>query len=103
MKRMIAAVSFGLLASSALAQSFDRSPTDPTMPAYAYDPSAPYGRAEERYASSEDRRQVAASGATRSDLEISTEAQAAGEEQAVGEALDERHLERQEGYFDPSN
>jgi hypothetical protein len=91
-KRIIAAVSFALIASPALAQSFDRSPTDPIMPSYSYDPTV---RSD---ALGEERRQVAAAGTTRSDAEISTEAPV-----NAAADVDERHVERQEGYFDPSN
>ena len=94
MKRIIAAVSFALIASPALAQSFDRSPTDPIMPSYSYDPTV---RSD---ALSEERRQVAAAGTTRSDAEISTDAEAPVNAAAE---VDERHVEHQEGYFDPSN
>lgn len=97
MKRLIAAVSFGLIAAPAFAQSFDRSPTDPVMPAYSYDPTAP------SYTRSEERRQVAAAGLTRSDAEISSDVSDSAQDLAGAEDLAARHIERQDGYFDPSN
>lgn len=82
MKRIIAAVSFALIAAPAAAQSFDRSPTDPVMPSYGVTEPA----------------QLAAGGATRSDMEIATDTRADA-------STDERSMnaERQPGYFDPSN
>ena len=61
MKRIIAAAAaFALVASPALAQSFDRSPTDPVMPSHTYDPTVPsYDRAVDSSAA-EKRRQVGA-------------------------------------------
>jgi hypothetical protein len=41
MKHLIVIASFSFLATPAFAQSFDRSPTDPTMPSATYDPTAP--------------------------------------------------------------
>jgi hypothetical protein len=97
MKHIIAAVSFGLVAAPAFAQSFDRSPTDPVMPAYSYDPTVPF------YSRNEERRQVASAGITRSDAEISSEVRESAEDLDRTEDLAARHIERQEGYFDPSN
>ena len=104
MKRIIAAAAFALVASPALAQSFDRSPTDPIMPSHTYDPTVPsYDRAVDSSAA-EERRQVASSGTTRSDLEISTEASVGATGARAGAAdFEDRHVERHEGYFDPSN
>ncbi len=89
MKRLIAAASFAFIAAPAAAQSFDRSPTDPVMPTYGT-VMPPYGATE--------RAQLAAAGATRSDIEISTDTRADA-------TTDERNVnaERQAGYFDPSN
>jgi hypothetical protein len=97
MKRIIAVVSFGLIASPAFAQSFDRSPTDPTMPAHIYDPTVSSS------APSEERRQVAAAGITRSDAEISNDVRDSAEDLDRAGELAARHAEREEGYFDPSN
>jgi hypothetical protein len=97
MKRIIAVASFGLIASPVFAQSFDRSPTDPTRPAYTYD------RTVSSAAPSEERRQVAVSGITRSDAEISSDVRDSGEDLERAEELAARHVEREEGYFDPSN
>jgi hypothetical protein len=81
MKRLIAAVSFALIAAPAAAQSFDRSPTDPVMPTYGV---------------TERAQLAAAAGSTRSDVEIAAEARA-------GATIDDRNVERQPGYFDPSH
>ena len=81
MKRLIAAVSFALIAAPAAAQSFDRFPTDPVMPTYGATERSQY---------------AAAAGSTRSDAEISTDTRA-------GAAIDQRNVERQPGYFDPSH
>ena len=91
MKHLIAAVSLSLLAAPAVAQStFDRTPTDPVMPSYAYDPTV-----SERAAAQQREHYAAASGATRSDVEIAQPAPVPAYE------YEARHLERQPGYFDP--
>jgi hypothetical protein len=87
MKHLIVIASFAFLATPAFAQSFDRSPTDPTMPSATYDPTAPV---IERQA---ERDGFAATGSTRSDVEISTEAQ------SVNDYTD-RNVEQHKGYFD---
>jgi hypothetical protein len=80
MKRLIAAVSFALIAAPAAAQSFDRSPTDPVMPTYGV---------------TERAQLAAAAGSTRSDVEIA--------DARAGATIDDRNVERQTGYFDPSH
>jgi hypothetical protein len=87
MKHLIVITSFAFLATAAFAQSFDRSPTDPTMPSATYDPTAP---AVERQV---ERDGFAATGSTRSAAEISTEAQSVND-------YTERNVEQREGYFD---
>jgi hypothetical protein len=82
MKRLIATVSFAVFAAPVLAQS--TGPTSPIGPSWVFG----FGPAQEAT-------QVASSGATRSDVEIAVNS---------GEARDyPASLERQPGYFDPSN
>ncbi len=97
MKRIVAVVSFALITSPAFAQSFDRSPTDPNMPAHTYDPTVSSSTA------SEERRQLAAAGITRSDAEISNDVQDSAQDLERAGELAARHVEREAGYFDPSN
>jgi hypothetical protein len=89
MKRLIAAVSFAVLAAPALAQSNSVGRTSAIGPDWLFD--FPSSAAT----------QVASSGATRSDVEIATDANAAG----IGSDAEElsRHVENRPGYFDPSN
>ena len=87
MKHLIVIASFAFLATPAFAQSFDRSPTDPTMPSATYDPTAPVIERQVQ------RDGFAATGSTRSDVEISTEAQ------SVNDYTD-RNVEQRKGYFD---
>lgn len=74
MKRVIAAVSFAVLATPVLAQPSGLAPTDPIGPAAVFGFNA----------AQPERTQGASSGATRS------------EERS-------QYVERQPGYFDPSN
>ena len=87
MKHLIVIASFAFLATPAFAQSFDYGPTDPTMPAATYDPTAPVLELQV------ERDGFAATGSTRSDVEISTEAQ------SVNDYTD-RNVEQRRGYFD---
>jgi hypothetical protein len=89
MKRLIAAVSFAILATPALAQSTSLGRTSAIGPDWLFD--FPSSAAT----------QVAASGATRSDVEIATDANATGGASAAEELS--RHVENRPGYFDPSN
>jgi hypothetical protein len=92
MKRLIAAVSFAVLAAPALAQSTSVGRTSAIGPDWVFNFPANSGTVVAQ--SGQDRTQ-ASSGATRSDTEIATDIAAA---QAPS-----THVENQPGYFDPSN
>lgn len=83
MKRLLAAVSLAVLAVPALAQPQSLGRTDAMGPAWIYE------------FQSAERTTLASSGATRSDTEIGTDA-------ADASNFVSRHVERQPGYFDPS-
>jgi hypothetical protein len=85
MKRLIAAVSFAVLATPVLAQSNSLGPTSPVGPSWLFE-----------FPGGQESAQVASAGATRSDVEIATR---------IGNDAEElsRHVESHPGYFDPSN
>jgi hypothetical protein len=84
MKRLVAAVSFAVLAAPVFAQPQGLGPTSPIGPSWVFGfNAAPLNS------------QVASTGATRSDTEIGTEAGLEAEYHS-------RHVEEQPGYFDPS-
>jgi uncharacterized protein YdeI (BOF family) len=87
MKRLIAAVSFAVLAAPALAQSGSVGRTSPIGPDSVF--ALPTASAM----------QLASSGATRSDAEIAVDANAIASDAAELT----RHVENRPGYFDPSN
>lgn len=96
MKRLVAAVSFAVLAAPVFAQPQALGPTSPIGPSWVFGfNGAPTNSASVTAKARQDRSQVASTGATRSDTEIGTEAGLEAEYHS-------RHVEEQPGYFDPS-
>ena len=93
MKRLIAAVSFAVLATPVFAQPQSLGPTSAIGPSWVFEfnGSTAASTTAERQ---QDRSQVASSGATRSDTEI-------GVDSAPATDFLSRHVEKQPGYFDP--
>jgi hypothetical protein len=89
MKRLIAALSFAVLATPVFAQYHEFGPTSPIGPSSIYDFSG--DAAATSAMSQQDPSQVASAGATRSDT--GTNARRDAEELS-------RHVEWQTGYFD---
>ena len=96
MKRLIAAVSFAVLATPVFAQPQSSGPTSAIGPSWVFEfNGTPPATAGATAARQQDRSQVASSGAIRSDTEI-------GVDTAPGTGFLSRHVEKQPGYFDAS-